>query len=118
MKTDIHCYLEDRQAKRIPDSMDSWLDPSRTAVVCIDMHRGHLGTEPDTTCPAPRARDVIEAHNQFHRACREAGIPVHGSALAAVRRYRRYRLAQADWKGKLALALRDVSSPEPDHGSA
>jgi len=76
MKTDIHCYLEDRQAKRIPDSMDSWLDPSHTAVVCIDMHRGHLGTEPDTTCPAPRARDVIEAHNQFHRACREAGIPV------------------------------------------
>jgi nicotinamidase-related amidase len=76
MKTDIHCYLEDRQPKRIPDSMDSWLDPSRTAVVCIDMHRGHLGTEPDTTCPAPRARDVIEAHNQFHRACRDAGIPV------------------------------------------
>ena len=28
---------------------------------CIDMHRCHLGTEPDTTCPAPRAHDVIEA---------------------------------------------------------
>ena len=76
MKTDIHCYLEDSRPKRIPNSMDAWLDPDRTAVVCIDMHRGHLGTEPDATCPAPRARDVIEAHNQFHRACRDAGIPV------------------------------------------
>ena len=51
MKTDIHC-----RPKRIPDSMDAWLDPDRTAVVCIDMHRDHLGTEPGTTCPAPRAR--------------------------------------------------------------
>jgi biuret amidohydrolase len=73
MKSDICCNLEDRKMKRLPDNMDSWLAPDRTAVVCIDMHRGHLGTEPDVTCPAPRARAVIEAHNQFHRACRDAG---------------------------------------------
>jgi biuret amidohydrolase len=76
MKTEIHCYLEGVNLKRVPDEMDAWLDPSRTAVVCIDMHRGHLGTEPDVTCPAPRARAVIEAHNRFHKACRDVGIPV------------------------------------------
>ncbi len=76
MKTDICCYLENRERKRLPNRMDAWLDPDHTAVVCIDMHRGHLGTEPDVTCPAPRARAVIGAHNQFHKACRGAGIPV------------------------------------------
>jgi biuret amidohydrolase len=76
MKTDIVCYLENRDPKRVPDTMDSWFDPSRTAVICIDMHRGHLGTEPDVTCPAPRAREVIDAHNKLHQAARDLGIPV------------------------------------------
>jgi nicotinamidase-related amidase len=76
MKTDIVCYLENRNAKRVPDTMDSWFDPERTAVICIDMHRGHLGTESDVTCPAPRARDAIEAHNKLHKAARDLGIPV------------------------------------------
>ena len=41
------------------------------------MHRGHFGTEPDTTCPAPRARDVIETHNQFRPGHAEnACVPV------------------------------------------
>ena len=51
MKTDMYCYLENRERKRLPSRMDAWLDPDRTALVCIDMHRGHLGTEPDVTCP-------------------------------------------------------------------
>jgi nicotinamidase-related amidase len=76
MKTDMYCYLENREKKLLPSRMDAWLDPARTAVVCIDMHRGHLGTEPDVTCPAPRARAVIGAHNEFHKACRDLGIPV------------------------------------------
>jgi hypothetical protein len=75
MKTDMYCYLENRERKRVPSRMDAWLDPDRTALVCIDMHRGHLGTEPDVTCPAPRARTVIGAHNKFHKACREVGTP-------------------------------------------
>jgi nicotinamidase-related amidase len=37
MKTELFCYLEDRDAKRVPDTMDSWFDPDRTAIVCIDL---------------------------------------------------------------------------------
>jgi biuret amidohydrolase len=120
MKTDICCYLEDRKMKRLPDNMDSWLDPNRTAVVCIDMHRGHLGTEPDVTCPAPRARAVIEAHNQFHRACRDAGIPVimcqHWQRYGGIDDIAsRKRTAKANWRWLYELYL--APNPAMDHHS-
>ena len=40
MKTDIQCYLEDSHPKPIPDSMDTWLDPDRTAAVCTSALKG------------------------------------------------------------------------------
>jgi nicotinamidase-related amidase len=106
MKTELFCYLEDRDAKRVPDTMDSWFDPDRTAIVCIDMHRGHLGTEPDVTCPAPRARDAIGAHDKLHRAARDLGIPV----IMVQHRQRHggiddIRSRQAYWQGELAMAV-------------
>jgi nicotinamidase-related amidase len=62
MKTDMYCYLEDRDKKVLPESQafERWLDPKHTAVVCIDMHRGHIGEDEELTCPAPRARARIE----------------------------------------------------------
>ena len=78
MKTGMYCYLEDRDKKVLPESQafERWLDPKHTAVVCIDMHRGHIGEDEELTCPAPRARARIEHHNVFHAACREIGVPV------------------------------------------
>jgi nicotinamidase-related amidase len=78
MKTDMFCYLENRDRKELPETQafERWLDPDHTAIVCIDMHRGHIGDDPELTCPAPRARARIEHHNLFHAACREIGIPV------------------------------------------
>jgi nicotinamidase-related amidase len=78
MKTDMYCYLENRDRKELPETtaFERWLDPARTAVVCIDMHRGHIGEEEELTCPAPRARARIEHHNLLHAACREIGVPV------------------------------------------
>ncbi len=32
-----------------------YLDPSTTAVLSIDLHRGHLDASPECPCPAPRA---------------------------------------------------------------
>lgn len=80
METEMYTYLENRTKVILPtdEGFDRWLDPDKTAVVCIDMHRGHLGApeEGGATCPAPRARDSIPAHNLFHAACREIGIPI------------------------------------------
>lgn len=65
------------QAKDVPEVFDEYFRVDRTAVVCIDMHRGHLDTDdPACPCPAPRAREIVEPINAFHRACRALGIPI------------------------------------------
>lgn len=78
MKTEMYCYLEDRERKTLPanEAFERWLDPDSTAVVCIDMHRGHIGPDEELTLPAPRARARIPAHDLFHRHCRALGIPI------------------------------------------
>ncbi|MFT7473907.1 MAG: nicotinamidase-related amidase [Verrucomicrobiales bacterium] len=84
MKTDMYCYLEGRDRKTLPsgtsdnaDAFEKWLDPDKSAVVCIDMHRGHVGpADEDLTCPAPSARAKIPAHNMFHRMARAIGVPI------------------------------------------
>ncbi|MFT3803534.1 MAG: isochorismatase family cysteine hydrolase [Burkholderiaceae bacterium] len=53
-----------------------YLDPATTAVVSIDMHRGHLEDSPDCPCPAPRARDVVAPIDAFHRQARALDVPV------------------------------------------
>jgi len=76
MKTPMYCYLESKDKTVLPERFDSWFAPESTAVLCIDMHRGHCGDDPDATCPAPIARERIPQHDEFHRACRALGIPV------------------------------------------
>src|SRR5882762_3120873 len=60
----------------IKSGFEDYLDPSRTAVVSIDMHRGHLDTSPDCPCPAPRARDVVAPIDAFHDRVRALGVPI------------------------------------------
>lgn len=62
--------------KHLPSELDDYFDVSDTAIVELDMCRGHLGVEPDVTCPCPRGRDIIEAVNQFNEKARSIGIPV------------------------------------------
>lgn len=83
MKTEMYCWLENRERKVLPsgvdgfeDAFERWLDPDLTALACIDMHRGHVGDDAQLTLPAPRARARIPAHNLFHRMARQIGIPV------------------------------------------
>ena len=47
MKTEMYCHLENRDKKVLPstEAFERWLDPDKTAVACIDMHRGHVGPE-------------------------------------------------------------------------
>ena len=78
MKTDFYCWIENTKKTPVPstEAFERWLDPAKTAIACIDMHRGHVGPEDELTLAAPRARARIPAHNLFHRLAREIGIPV------------------------------------------
>lgn len=63
-------------ARELAPEFDEFLDPAASAVVSIDMHRGHLEDSPDCPCPAPRAREIVEPVNRFHAEARARGIPV------------------------------------------
>jgi nicotinamidase-related amidase len=78
MRTALECQLPDGTRRTLPDdeAFELWLEPEHTAIVSIDMHRGHIGPEAQLPCPAPRARDRIPEHNAFHAAARELGVPV------------------------------------------
>jgi nicotinamidase-related amidase len=64
------------QARDLGREFDDHLDPARTAVISIDMHRGHLDDSPDCPCPAPRAREIVAPIDAFHERARAFGVPV------------------------------------------
>lgn len=64
------------EKRPLPAGFESFTDPSRTAIVSIDMHQGHLADTPDCPCPAPRARDIVAPIDAFHDAARRLGIPI------------------------------------------
>lgn len=64
------------QAREVGREIDDHLDPSRTAVISIDMHRGHLDEDPACPCPAPRAREIVAPIDAFHDRARELGVPI------------------------------------------
>src|SRR5438477_12076214 len=77
MKTDFYCWIENTKKTPVPstEAFERWLDPTTTAIACIDMHRGHVGPENQLTLAAPRARAKLPAHNLDHRLGRENRIP-------------------------------------------
>jgi nicotinamidase-related amidase len=62
--------------RELPEGFAEFLDPQGSAIISIDMHEGHLADTPDCPCPGPRAREIVEPINTFHRAARKFGIPV------------------------------------------
>lgn len=69
-------WVYDQQREVPAADFHDYLDPTSTAVLSIDMHRGHLEDSPDCPCPAPRARDVVEPIDAFHRQARALGVPI------------------------------------------
>ena len=63
-------------AKDTGQDFEDYLDPAKTVVVSIDMHRGHLDPSPDCPCPAPRARDAVAPIDAFHVQARALGVPI------------------------------------------
>ena len=64
------------QPRELGTQFDDYLDPASTAVISIDMHRGHLEASPDCPCPAPRARDLVAPIDRFHDAVRALGARI------------------------------------------
>jgi nicotinamidase-related amidase len=64
------------EKRELPGGFEDYFNARRSAVVSIDMHRGHLEDSPQCPCPAPRAREIVEPINRFHRECRRLGVPV------------------------------------------
>jgi biuret amidohydrolase len=58
------------------DIFEDYLNPATTAIVSIDMHRGHLDPSPQCPCPAPRAREIVAPIDTFHDAARALGVPI------------------------------------------
>lgn len=69
----MRAYVYNQPRELDPARFADYLDLSRTAVLSIDMHRGHLDDSPDCPCPAPRARDVVAPIDAFHDEVRALG---------------------------------------------
>lgn len=64
------------QARDLGNGFDDYAQARGTAILSIDMHRGHLDDDPQCPCPAPRAREIVEPINRFHRQARALGVPI------------------------------------------
>lgn len=69
----MRAFVYEKERELDPQQFADYLDPRTTAVISIDMHRGHLDDSPDCPCPAPRARDVVAPIDAFHDEVRALG---------------------------------------------
>ncbi len=72
MRTFVYEQPRELDAAQFAD----YLDPSRTAIISIDLHRGHLDDSPECPCPAPRARELVAPVDAFHDQARALGVRV------------------------------------------
>jgi biuret amidohydrolase len=73
---EVLVYGKRRSLSAQDPDISPFVDPGRSAIVSIDMHEGHLADTPDCPCPGPRAREIVEPINAFHRAARALGVPI------------------------------------------
>lgn len=69
----MRAFVYEKERELDPQQFADYLDPATTAVISIDMHRGHLDDSPECPCPAPRARDIVAPIDAFHDEVRALG---------------------------------------------
>jgi nicotinamidase-related amidase len=69
----VRAFVYEKERELDPQQFADYLDPATTAVISIDMHRGHLDDSPECPCPAPRAREIVAPIDAFHDAVRALG---------------------------------------------
>jgi len=72
MRSFVYEHARDIDASQFAD----YLDPRSTAVISIDMHRGHLDDSPECPCPAPRAQELVAPLDAFHDEARALGVRI------------------------------------------
>ena len=72
----MRAYVYEKPRELDSAQFADYLDPASTAVISIDMHRGHLDPDPACPCPAPRARDLIAPLDAFHDQVRALGVRI------------------------------------------
>jgi nicotinamidase-related amidase len=70
----MQVYVYEKARELDEAAFADYLNPATTAVLSIDMHRGHLDDSADCPCPAPRARDVVAPIDSFHAQARQCGV--------------------------------------------
>lgn len=71
-----HYIYETRQPMAEGVGYEPYFDAAHSAIVCVDMHEGHLSESPDCPCPAPRGRPLVEPINRFNEVARSQGVKV------------------------------------------
>jgi nicotinamidase-related amidase len=90
-------------------AFDDYLDPATTAVISIDMHRGHLDESVDCPCPAPRARELVAPIDAFHDEARGLGVRVvHVKAVVRPNGVDDMRGIPAAWRRTFPLHIGDI----------
>jgi nicotinamidase-related amidase len=72
----MRAYVYEKPRELDAAQFADYLDPATTAVISIDMHRGHLDPDPACPCPAPRARDLIVPLDKFHDEARSLSVRI------------------------------------------
>jgi len=63
------------QPRDTDGGFEDYLDPAKTAVISIDMHRGHLDPSPIPRAGAARSR-IVAPIDAFHDRVRALGVPI------------------------------------------
>lgn len=104
------------EAKDTADVFEDYLDLSRTAIISIDMHRGHLEDSPDCPCPGPRAREVVAPIDDFHRKARALGAKIiHVSTMLRPGGIDDATGLRAAWRRTMPLYIGDIPNAD-QHG--
>lgn len=108
MQTYVYGELKD-----VASTFDDYLDRTKTAVVSIDMHRGHLENSPECPCPGPRARDIVKPIDAFHERVRALGVKlVHVRTVLRPNSIDDANGNRAAWRRTMPLYLGDIANAD------
>lgn len=101
------------QRQDVGGAFDDYFDRTRTAVISIDMHRGHLEDSLECPCPGPRARDIVAPVDAFHESVRALGVAlIHVRTVLRPNGVDDVKGNRAAWRRTMPLYLGEIPNAE------
>lgn len=101
------------QRQDVGGAFDDYFDRTRTAVISIDMHRGHLEDSLECPCPGPRARDIVAPVDAFHEFVRALGVAlIHVRTVLRPNGVDDVKGNRAAWRRTMPLYLGEIPNAE------